>query len=136
MRTKFLTMSQNLKNSQGLKNPLQNIAHLLGRIIFFRRSQELWKTISQNLKIKKLIFYSFQNITLRRKEKGKEFEGRRRGMLTTVNGATQSATCWVGTGHERFEKGGSVLGRHPAMWPIKATHEIHGLIHTQWPNSS
>ena len=41
-------------------------------------------------------------------------------MLTTGNGATQSATCCtmcksggVGIGHERFENVGSVLGRHP-----------------------
>ena len=38
------------------------------------------------------------------------------------NGATQSATCctmckrgWVQIGHERFENGGSVLGRYPAV---------------------
>ena len=49
-----------------------------------------------------------------------EFEGRRRGLLTMENGATQSATCCamckrvlVGIGHERFENGCSVLGRHP-----------------------
>ena len=49
-----------------------------------------------------------------------EYEGRMRGMLTTGNGVTQSeASCtmykrgWVEIGHERFENGGSILGRHP-----------------------
>ena len=51
-----------------------------------------------------------------------ELEGRRRGMMTTGNGATESAICcwldywckrgWAGIGHERFKNGGNILGRH------------------------
>ena len=63
-----------------------------------------------------------------------EFEGRRKKrMLTTGNGATQSVTCctmcktgWVVNGHERFENGGNVLGRHPVLFSLECRGYIGG----------
>ena len=47
-----------------------------------------------------------------------EFEGRRRGMLTTGEWcnpvSNMSKMGSVGIGHERFENGGSILGKHPS----------------------
>ena len=57
--TRILKISQ--KKTEELKNPFQNIAHLLGRFLF-RRFWEFWTIIFQKLNIVKLIFHSFQNI--------------------------------------------------------------------------
>ena len=63
----------------------------------------------------------------RRRRSMEQFDRRRRGMLTTGNGATQSATCCtmckglqtsVGIGHVRFENSGSDLNRHPGLFSL------------------